>query len=140
VTSFLAQALAQGGHPEFSRCCQEVRKVAVNLWEAPGLRVELLAALLEAELRVPGSAQTTAEVKRVCANFEELLNLLGEGRSPHAVDWWLRYSSFAQRAGSWEGVSGVPSPSDLHMRALRAVPDQALYQERATRLLQGSGA
>ncbi|CAE8640221.1 unnamed protein product, partial [Polarella glacialis] len=115
-------------------------RVAVNLWEAPGLRVELLAALLEAELRVPGSAQTTAEVKRVCANFEELLNLLGEGRSPHAVDWWLRYSSFAQRAGSWEGVSGVPSPSDLHMRALRAVPDQALYQERATRLLQGSGA
>eukprot|EP00933_Yihiella_yeosuensis_P027083 TRINITY_DN21006_c0_g1_i2.p1 TRINITY_DN21006_c0_g1~~TRINITY_DN21006_c0_g1_i2.p1 ORF type:complete len:639 (+),score=167.67 TRINITY_DN21006_c0_g1_i2:109-2025(+) len=139
VTSFLTEAMVRGGEAEFRKACQDIRKVAQGLWEVPGLRAGVLAAALQAELRIP-STSSPSEAKRLCTVFEDLLGSM-EGPAGETfgdlTDWWLRYAEFAQRS---QGVPGVPNSSDLHCRALRAVPDQAYYQERSQRLLDGGMA
>eukprot|EP00931_Biecheleriopsis_adriatica_P058534 TRINITY_DN3487_c0_g1_i1.p1 TRINITY_DN3487_c0_g1~~TRINITY_DN3487_c0_g1_i1.p1 ORF type:complete len:654 (+),score=171.71 TRINITY_DN3487_c0_g1_i1:65-1963(+) len=134
VVSALAGAMARGGDQEFQCECQHVRHVASNLWEVPGLRGAVLAAVLDCELRAT-SGTSPADVKRLCVCFEEVLSALRED-SADSMDWWLRYIEFVQRMNVSESISGVPSASDLHWRAMRAVPDQTLYQERAQQLLQ----
>jgi len=134
LSTLFAESIASEGFEGFRQRCREVRDLASNLWDLPNLRFHVLAVVLDAELRLPGAC-TTAEAKRLCMHFEEILSA-----ASGSVEWWLRYAAFAQRAASWDGVSGVPQLSDLHSRAMRAVSDQGAYQEKAQYLLQGVGA
>lgn len=122
--------MARGGENEFRDACHEVRKVAGGLWDVPRQRTALLAAVLDAELRI----MSDKEAKRLNTSFQELLSSL-DVAVPETLDWWLRYLRFAQRAGAL-GCSGVPSVSEVHWRALRVLPDQALYREKSQQVMQ----
>lgn len=124
---------AQEGPASLQRSFQQVRKFAEKLWDVPQLRVQLLSALLQLELRTE-----MVQVKDICKHFEDLLSTVGPS-SRDATDVWLRYLDFVQ--GVTCGLSGqasqVPRPNDLHLRALRSVQDQEFYREKAQRILQG---
>eukprot|EP00930_Biecheleria_cincta_P030076 TRINITY_DN20876_c0_g1_i1.p1 TRINITY_DN20876_c0_g1~~TRINITY_DN20876_c0_g1_i1.p1 ORF type:complete len:658 (+),score=135.61 TRINITY_DN20876_c0_g1_i1:29-1975(+) len=136
VAAKLANAAACGEASEFRKACDEVRNVATNCWEVPGRRAQLLAAVLDVELRA-GQERSPTEAKRLVASFEELLTALAGGQAEEATTWWLRYAEFGLRAASsWEGAK-VPSQMDINTRAMRVVPDQGLFQEKMQALLRG---
>eukprot|EP00913_Durusdinium_trenchii_P008336 g7830.t1 len=129
LLAVLSEVTAHKGAAAFAKACREIRKLADNLWDVPKLRALILQEVLEAELRLLHVNQAV-EVKDVAKSFEELLSAVG----PSDVFVWLRYLEFAQEVF---GSAGAPSPSDLHLRALRSVKDQDLYREKAQQILQG---
>lgn len=150
VSAHLAQGLVSGSHSGFSSACEEVRSVAARVWDLPGRRAEMLACVLDAELRTCSSvlfqagaqSAAVAEAHRLVGRFEELLSSLDDA-DPGKEDWWVRFLEFVQRFGRWgvssglKGVSGsLPDTTDLHWRAMRSVANQASYSEKAHKLLQ----
>jgi len=131
VGAFLGEALSRGA-AEFRAACDTVWAVAGQLWEAPETRAQLLAAALDAELRV--ATPSAAAARRLRDHFEELLTSLQD--DAEKVEWWLRYAEFAQRAASWGCGRQLPRPDDLHYRAMRSVPDQAAYSDRMHRRMR----
>merc|ERR1711957_1151003 len=130
VQAFLAQALLHG-LPEFQDACDRSLAIGATLWEAPRLRGELLAIVLDAQLKV--LPPTASSVQRMQLRFEDLIPLLDEA-DPAKVAWWVTYIQFVQRAAHHGCAGGLPSSSTLHWRALRSVVDQALYTEKAQQL------
>jgi hypothetical protein len=135
IRARLMEALAQG-RDLFQAACSQLQALATRLWEAPSLRMEVLAAVLDAELRVYTPVEAPA--KRMRKSFEELLDAL-QDNDPDKVEWWLRYVEFSQRLGRCGRNREVPDPTELHWRAMRSVSEQSLYTERAHHLL-GSAA
>merc|ERR1712216_467142 len=123
VEAFLTKAILQG-LPEFQAASDIALAIGAKLWEAPLLRVELHAVLLDAQLKVLPA--TTASVQRLQSRFEELLGLL-HSADPAKVDWWVKYIEFVQRAASHGCAGSLPSSATLHWRAMKDVDDQALY-------------
>ncbi|CAE7481272.1 unnamed protein product [Symbiodinium sp. CCMP2456] len=85
VAASLATAMARGGENEFRDACHEVRKVAGGLWDVPRQRTALLAAVLDAELRI----MSDKEAKRLNTSFQELLSSL-DVSVPETLEWWHR--------------------------------------------------
>mmetsp|Transcript_36558 Transcript_36558/g.104026 ORF Transcript_36558/g.104026 Transcript_36558/m.104026 type:complete len:631 (-) Transcript_36558:96-1988(-) len=145
VSAYLSQALARGGTSAFQQACQESRQVAAKLWDFPRCRAQLLASALDAELRCCSMSMISTlaskpglQATALSEHFEELLRSLKD-EDPAKPEWWIRYMNFVQSASSWNGgvvVNGLPTIMDLHWRAMRSVPDQAVYSEQAQRLLQ----
>jgi len=139
VEAFLSWALTCRAMP-LPEASQEVFAVATRLWDAPVLRAQVLAASLEAELRMCG-AMTGESAQRLCSRHEEVLEAFGRVRQgAHVMEWWLRYGEFVARATLWGCGEHVPRAVDLHWRAMRAVDDQASYAEEAQQRLQLTGA
>jgi len=155
VVAHVAAALARDGPQGVRAACDEVRDIAsTTLWERPTRRAMALATALDCELRfaptaamVAGGAGLQELAKRIAARFEELLDCLADD-DPEKEDWWVRYSEFSWRASQWNlagqrgGGSVVPTITDIHVRAMRSVGNQARYSEKAADLLrrQGGGA
>lgn len=145
LTAHLSEAFAAGGQEAFRVTCDEVREVASRIWDLPQRRVEVLAAVLDAELRCCGSVLSMTDgtgtvqlARRLGSYFEDILASVKD-EDAEKEEWWIRYLEFVQRYSRWgfaAGGSGLPNTTDLHWRALRSVANQARYLEKAHRLLQ----
>lgn len=130
VQVFLAQAIRKG-LPEFQDACDRALAIGATLWEAPRLRGELLAIVLDAQLKV--LPPTASSVQRMQLRFEDLLSLLDDA-DPEKADWWVTYIQFVQRAAHHGCAGGLPNSSTLHWRAMRSVVDQALFTEKSQQM------
>jgi len=148
LDAFLGEALSRGCW-EYRQGCEMILKVLPRLWDSSRLRIDLLAALLSAELRCSAAATNSganpallsaaAAPMEICRRFEDLLSALGASDA-RTVDWWVRYVEYATIAGNKNVRDGVPSATDLHLRAMRSIDDQALYAEKSQRLRQSLAA
>jgi len=157
VFAHVAEAAVRGGAADVEVACDEVREVAAQLWDQPARRSQTLGAALTCELRCLGAAMMGGTLPaggsarlagRLVARFEELLAQLDD-RDPEKEDWWIQYMEFAHQASQWGSggdgsvrtgdASRVPRATDLHVRAMRSVGDQASFGEKAQRLLQQQG-
>jgi len=135
VNSFLGHALGRG-IAEMLAASDHVWAVASRLWHEPRLRHLLAASVLEAECRAASTAVDNHKRQlKLAARFEELLSMLDDG-DELKVEWWLRYGEFLRHAATQGCTSGLPSPTDVHWRAMRSVQDQELYAEQAFKRLQ----
>lgn len=135
VNTFLGHALG-GGIDGFVAASDHVWAVGSRLWDEPRLRHLLAASVLEAECRATSAAVVNHKRQlKLAARFEELLSTLDDG-DEMKVEWWLRYGEFLQHAAARGCTSGLPSPTDVHWRAMRSVKDQEFYAEQAFKRLQ----
>eukprot|EP00403_Amphidinium_massartii_P027115 CAMPEP_0178391210 /NCGR_PEP_ID=MMETSP0689_2-20121128/11048_1 /TAXON_ID=160604 /ORGANISM="Amphidinium massartii, Strain CS-259" /LENGTH=507 /DNA_ID=CAMNT_0020011751 /DNA_START=41 /DNA_END=1560 /DNA_ORIENTATION=- len=134
----LADALAHG--PRLPEACDMLLKVASKRWDVPGVTVQALLAVLQVELLAytPGASSSVPAwavgCERVCKHFEDLLVALPK-EDPQQVEWWARFYEFAQKLSlhpSW--AIAPPRATDVHWRAMRAVPDQAAFLHRVREL------
>jgi len=135
VNSFLGLMLGRG-NAEMLAASDHVWAVASRLWDEPRLRHLLAASVLETECRA--TSTTVVNHKRqlkLAARFEELLSMLDDG-DELKLEWWLRYSEFLRHAAARGCTSGLPSPTDVHWRAMRSIKDQERYAEQAFKRLQ----
>jgi len=134
LKAVLSAAIWRGGAC-FTTICDRVALIGSDLVERPELRAETRLAVLRAEM---GLTPPEGPPSRVSRHFEELLSVL-EG-DLRAIDVWVQYGEFVQRAEKWGCAKGLPNAAEIHRRAMRSVCNQTVYAERAHRLSQSVSA
>lgn len=132
VQAYVAHVLSHK-NGDICTACTCLHRITTRLWDKPAVRSSVLTAVLDVEMIACFNSQL--QLQECCDHFEEVLSSLSDG-SKEKIDWWVRYMDFAHTATKNGPCRGVPSPNDIHWRAMRSVADQTRYLEKVHKFLQ----